>query len=64
MTNQQLIDSGNRMMDETDEAIERSKKVSLCLKGNWLLPRSCFLCAFCFYVIPLKIVVLYSRMPN
>ncbi|XP_022155508.1 novel plant SNARE 11 [Momordica charantia] len=27
MTNQQLIDSGNRMMDETDEAIERSKKV-------------------------------------
>ena len=29
MTNQQLIDSGNRMMDETDEAIERSKKVSL-----------------------------------
>lgn len=29
MTNQQLIDSGNRMMDETDEAIERSKKVGL-----------------------------------
>ena len=27
MTNQQLIDKGNRMMDETDEAIERSKKV-------------------------------------
>ncbi|XP_058086286.1 novel plant SNARE 11-like [Magnolia sinica] len=27
MTNQQLIDSGNRMMDETDQAIERSKKV-------------------------------------
>ncbi|XP_058092986.1 novel plant SNARE 11-like [Magnolia sinica] len=27
MTNQQLIDGGNRMMDETDQAIERSKKV-------------------------------------
>ncbi|KAK6947488.1 Sec20 [Dillenia turbinata] len=27
MTNQQLIDSGNRMMDETDQAIERSKQV-------------------------------------
>ncbi|CAL9131110.1 unnamed protein product [Musa acuminata var. zebrina] len=27
MTNQQLMDNGNRMMDETDQAIERSKKV-------------------------------------
>uniref|UniRef100_A0A5B6YP01 t-SNARE coiled-coil homology domain-containing protein n=1 Tax=Davidia involucrata TaxID=16924 RepID=A0A5B6YP01_DAVIN len=27
MTNQQLIDNGNQMMDETDQAIERSKKV-------------------------------------
>ncbi|KAI3918590.1 hypothetical protein MKX01_041910 [Papaver californicum] len=27
MSNQQLIDSGNRMMDDTDQAIERSKKV-------------------------------------
>ncbi|KAG6633569.1 hypothetical protein CIPAW_12G056700 [Carya illinoinensis] len=27
MTNQQLVDSGNRMMDDTDQAIERSKKV-------------------------------------
>ncbi|XP_042950237.1 novel plant SNARE 11-like [Carya illinoinensis] len=27
MTNQQLVDSGNRMMDETDQVIERSKKV-------------------------------------
>lgn len=26
MTNQQLVESGNRMMDETDQAIERSKK--------------------------------------
>ncbi|XP_030949691.1 novel plant SNARE 11-like isoform X3 [Quercus lobata] len=26
MTNQQLVDSGNQMMDETDQAIERSKK--------------------------------------
>ena len=30
-TNQQLIDSGNRMMDETDQAIERSKEVGLSL---------------------------------
>ncbi|XP_068339637.1 novel plant SNARE 11-like [Pyrus communis] len=27
MTNQQLIDNGNQMVDETDQAIERSKKV-------------------------------------
>ncbi|KAF6135319.1 hypothetical protein GIB67_002438 [Kingdonia uniflora] len=27
MSNQQLVDSGNRMMNETDQAIERSKKV-------------------------------------
>ncbi|KAI8006036.1 putative plant SNARE 11 [Camellia lanceoleosa] len=27
MTNQELIDNGNRMMDETDQAIDRSKKV-------------------------------------
>lgn len=27
MTNQQLMDNGNRMMDETDQVIERSKKV-------------------------------------
>lgn len=27
MTNEQLIDSGHRMMDETDQAIERSKQV-------------------------------------
>lgn len=27
MTNEQLIDHGHQMMDETDEAIERSKKV-------------------------------------
>jgi hypothetical protein len=32
MTNQQLFDSGNRMMDDTDQAIERSKKVGLYLK--------------------------------
>ncbi|XP_061343961.1 novel plant SNARE 11-like [Gastrolobium bilobum] len=29
MTNEQLIDSGNRMMDETDQAIERGKKIVL-----------------------------------
>ncbi|KAL7214077.1 hypothetical protein ACSBR1_026487 [Camellia fascicularis] len=27
MMNQELIGNGNRMMDETDQAIERSKKV-------------------------------------
>ncbi|GKV10757.1 hypothetical protein SLEP1_g22077 [Rubroshorea leprosula] len=27
MTNQQLIDKGNQMMDETDQAIDRAKKV-------------------------------------
>nr|GMD37725.1 novel plant SNARE 11-like [Ipomoea batatas] len=27
MTNQQLIDHGNRMMDDTDQAIDRAKKV-------------------------------------
>lgn len=30
MTNQQLMDHGNQMMDETDQAIERSKKVCYC----------------------------------
>ena len=34
MTNQQLVDRGNKMMDETDEAIERSKKVSFSLKDQ------------------------------
>lgn len=28
MTNQQLLDHGNNMMDETDQAIDRAKKVS------------------------------------
>lgn len=28
MTNQQLVDQGTHMMDETDQAIESSKKVS------------------------------------
>ena len=37
MTNQQLIDSGNRMMDETDQAIERGKKVGLFLKYHFFL---------------------------
>ncbi|XP_028085775.1 novel plant SNARE 11-like [Camellia sinensis] len=27
MTNQELIDNGNRTMDEADQAIDRSKKV-------------------------------------
>lgn len=27
MTNQQLLDQGNHMMDETDQAIDRAKKV-------------------------------------
>lgn len=34
MTNQQLIDNGNHMMDETDQVIERSKKVSVCSKKD------------------------------
>ena len=34
MTNQQLMDNGNRMMDETDQVIERSKKVSLSLNQH------------------------------
>lgn len=28
MSNQELIDSGTKTMDETDQVIERSKKVS------------------------------------
>lgn len=37
MTNQQLVDNGNRMMDETDQAIERSKKVRFSTtKYNYL----------------------------
>lgn len=33
MTNQQLMDNGHQMMDETDQAIERSKKVSIVYKA-------------------------------
>ena len=29
MTNQELVDAGMKTMDETDQAIERSKKVSI-----------------------------------
>lgn len=28
MTNQQLMDQGNQLMDETDQAIARSKQVN------------------------------------
>lgn len=35
MTNQQLVDNGHRMMDDTDQAIERSKKV--CPSNRTLL---------------------------
>jgi hypothetical protein len=31
MNNQQLMDQGNQLMDETDQAIARSKQVSLML---------------------------------
>jgi len=31
MTNQQLMDHGNRMMDETDQAVDRGKKVCDCI---------------------------------
>ncbi|KAG6782431.1 hypothetical protein POTOM_011831 [Populus tomentosa] len=37
MTNQQLVDHGNQMMDETDQAIERGKKYSSLIPMNWLL---------------------------
>lgn len=33
MSNQQLVGRGNTMMDETDQAIDRSKKVS-CLNND------------------------------
>lgn len=29
MSNQELVDHGHKMMDETDQAIERSKQVGL-----------------------------------
>jgi hypothetical protein len=32
MTNEQLMDQGNRMMDDTDQAIERGKRVGLYLE--------------------------------
>ncbi|KAI8000028.1 hypothetical protein LOK49_LG09G02302 [Camellia lanceoleosa] len=37
MTNQVLIDNGNRMMDETDQAIERLKKVGKLTRVSSLL---------------------------
>jgi SNARE protein len=36
MTNEQLMDQGNRMMDDTDQAIERGKRVGLYLEFNLL----------------------------
>lgn len=42
MTNQQLMDNGNQMMDETDQAIERSKKVSSTHLWNSHLFFSCY----------------------
>ena len=35
MTNEQLMDHGNRMMNETDQAIERGKKVGLFLEYHF-----------------------------
>jgi hypothetical protein len=32
MTNEQLMDQGNQMMDDTDQAIERGKRVGLYLE--------------------------------
>jgi len=46
MTNQQLVDHGNQMMDETDQAIERGKKVSLCYVTCFF--SSCNLCTLQF----------------
>lgn len=37
MTNQQLMDHGNHMMDETDQAIERSKKVRLFILDDFAM---------------------------
>lgn len=31
MSNQELIQAGNQRMDETDQAIERSKQVTFCI---------------------------------
>lgn len=31
MSNEQLMDQGNRMMDDTDQAIERGKRVGYTL---------------------------------
>lgn len=37
MSNEQLMDQGNRMMDDTDQAIERGKRVGLYLLNITIL---------------------------
>ena len=51
MSNQELINAGTKTMDETDQAIERSKKVKLF--ADFCFPD---VCLFCF----LKCMILYS----
>jgi SNARE protein len=36
MTNQQLMDQGNQLMDETDQAIARSKQVNFSCGSAYL----------------------------
>jgi hypothetical protein len=51
MNNQQLMDQGNQLMDETDQAIARSKQVSLmlwkclctpCTPGSGIIKNTCW----------------------
>jgi len=49
MTNQQIMDHGNQMMDETDQAIERGKKVGL-------YPFS----VTCYFFFPFAIYALFN----
>lgn len=57
MTNQQLMDQGNQMMDETDQIIERSKKVSAFLERSFLQSR------FYHFVTLLSIMYLSTHAP-
>lgn len=56
MTNQQLIDSGNRMMNETDQAIERSKKVRFLTQKNMVWKKGCCAGHFFFLLFLEKII--------
>lgn len=66
MTNQQLVDSGNRMMDDTDQAIERSKKVGLSLELFFFSPfgemdsEVLYALLWSGYIFPVIILVFFS----